>query len=74
LKILESVYPNLSNERWVFVLMQIYKIFIRGKSDPDCLASTPGLSDGIKESQLISSRFSTFQELMAGINLIPNSL
>jgi hypothetical protein len=68
LKVLELVYQNLANESWMFVLMQICKIFILGKIDHDRLVRTSGYSDSIKALQLLSSRFSTGQELMAEVN------
>jgi len=67
-KVLESVYDKLSCESWVFILMQICKIFIIGKIDCDRVGATVGVSDSVKQLQAMSSRFSTGPDLLAGIN------
>ncbi|OHS98266.1 hypothetical protein TRFO_35361 [Tritrichomonas foetus] len=68
MKILEGVYTNLSNESWMILIMQIVKLFVINKIDPERLSQTPGVSDTIKQLQQASARFSTSNELMAEIN------
>jgi hypothetical protein len=74
LKVLETVYEDLSNESWMFLLMQICKVLILGRIEPDRLSKTPGVSEAIQQLNSISSRFSTAQELMAEINRSTKSI
>lgn len=74
MKVLEGVYANLSNEAWLFVIMQAVKVFIIGRITYGRLSETPGVSDTIKQLKQITSKFSTGDELLSAVNRSSKSI
>jgi hypothetical protein len=68
LKILEEKFNALSLESWMMVLMQVFKIFVIGKIDPDRFSSIPGVSDVLKQVKVATQRFSNAGEVWNEIN------
>jgi len=68
IKSYEMQYHNLSIESWMMILMQLFKIFIINKIDPERLNSTPGVSTSIKGIQALASKMLKGDDVLAEIS------
>ncbi|EAY22425.1 hypothetical protein TVAG_379040 [Trichomonas vaginalis G3] len=64
LKIAENFYSELSNECWMFIIMQLFKVFIVGRIDQERLNQQPGFSDAVKSLTQSTSRFANMDDTL----------
>lgn len=74
LTILEDLYNALSSESWMMVLMQVFRLFVMPRLDPDKLLSTPGLSDALRNIKSSISKYSNSNTLLNEINKQPKAI
>lgn len=70
LKVLESLYNELSLESWMMCTMQLFKIFIVSKIDSERINHAPGIQEAIKGVSNLAAREQ--QEEQASEVLRPN--
>lgn len=68
LKIAETLYAELSNEAWMMVMMQLFKVFIVGRIDQERLNQQPGFVEAIRSMTSTTSRFANMEDVLSEVN------
>ncbi|OHT11670.1 hypothetical protein TRFO_03893 [Tritrichomonas foetus] len=68
LKVLENLYEKLSMECWMAVLMQVFKLFVIARIDPEKMFHIAGYHDALKQAKSILSKQPNGKELFNEIN------
>lgn len=68
MNVLEKKFDALSTESWMMVLMQVFKLFVMSKIDPEKFHSVPGVMDGLRQIKESIKDLPNAKEIWADLN------
>lgn len=74
LDVLETVYERLSIECWMTVILQVVKLFVIARVDPDRMGKVAGYQEAVKQAKAILSKQPNGNEIFNEINKNSKSL